>query len=165
MLRGAASVKPMAPSSPVTLRGSHAEQSVSVAMTQGPRHRRVGPRTPAQPLRLWPGISRLGPQSVTRRVMGGSFRDAAVPNVRTALNMFRGKTEPGPRAAEANWANALPRGSTVLLRGGFAFFAAMAGFAASALGRPNPWTSYLVRLGRRRLVARNLVPGARVLTE
>jgi Undecaprenyl-phosphate glucose phosphotransferase len=44
--------------------------------------------------------------------------------------MFRGKTEPGPRAADANWANALPRGSTVLLRGGFAFFAAMADFAA-----------------------------------
>jgi putative colanic acid biosynthesis UDP-glucose lipid carrier transferase len=46
--------------------------------------------------------------------------------------MFRGKTEPGPRTADANWTHALPRGSTVLLRSGFALFAAMADFAAIA---------------------------------
>ncbi len=47
--------------------------------------------------------------------------------------MFRGKTEPGPRAY-ASWAQALPRRrSTHLLRGGFALFAAAADFAAIAI--------------------------------
>src|SRR5579863_887657 len=46
--------------------------------------------------------------------------------------MFRGKTEPGPSALDASWAGALPRGSTALLRGGFALFAALADFTAIA---------------------------------
>jgi hypothetical protein len=47
--------------------------------------------------------------------------------------MFRGKTEPGPRAY-ASWAQALPRRpSTHLLRSGFAFFAAAADFSTIAL--------------------------------
>jgi Undecaprenyl-phosphate glucose phosphotransferase len=58
-----------------------------------------------------------------------SIWDAAVSNLRDRLEMFRGKPQPElPAAAGVNWTNALPRKSTALLRGSFAFFAAAVDF-------------------------------------